>query len=118
MTRQYTSSQKVTNTIASASKTEIGTIDIPSGETWQIYSVWFQGGGGFGHLEPTTMPAMKSNYPQNVPADEVWIHENDKGWPVNVAISGPSQLSLSVTNDSASSIDCNAAVMYTVTFAN
>ena len=118
MVRQYTASQKVQNTIASADKSEIGTLDIPQGETWSIYSVWFQGGSGFGHMEFTTLPAMKSNYVQNVGADELYVHTGDKGWPVAVSQSGPSQVSLSVTNDAATSVDCAAMIAYTVTYAN
>jgi len=118
MTRQYTSSQKVSKTIASADKSELSQIDIPSGEVWQIYSIWGQGGSGFFHVEPTTMPAMKSNYVQNVGADEIYVHGNDKGWPVNITVSGPSTITCSVTNDAATSVDCNIGIMYSVTFAN
>ena len=107
----YTDSQVFSATVASTSETSMGSINVPSGRTYTITSLWGAGaGGGTFKLSADTYPAMQGTRIQNS-SDPTNIGAN-AAYNENVSIRGPAELSATITNLSATSTLCKINMQY------
>ena len=107
----YTDNQVMSATIASTSETSMGTINVPSGRTYTITSLWGAGaGGGVYKLSIDTYPSMQGVRVQN--ADDPTQILNARPYSENISISGPAEISATMTNLSATSTVCKINVEY------
>ena len=101
----FTDNQVMSPTLASTSETNLATVNVPSGRTYTITSLWGAGaGGGTYRISVDTYPSMQgvrvqnSSDPTNIGANEAYNE--------NISVSGPAEIKGYVTNLSASSTRC------------
>jgi len=107
----FTDNQVFVATVASTSETSMGTINVPSGRTYTITSLWCAGaGGGVYKLSIDTYPSMQGVRVQNS-SDPTNIGANI-AYNENISISGPAEISATITNLSATSTSCKINMEY------
>ena len=107
----YTDSQVFVATVASTSETSMGTINVPSGRTYTITSLWGAGaGGGTYKIAVDTYPAMQGTRVQNS-SDPTNIGATI-AYNENISVAGPAEISATITNLSASSTACKINMEY------
>lgn len=99
----FTDSQEVSATVASVSKTAIGTINVPKGRTYLLTNIWFGSAQkGIGILEVDIYPSMIGRYVFSTDS-AIEVAAESMGWPLNCSISGPATISLSTEQAAATS---------------
>ena len=89
----------------------MGTINVPSGRTYTITSLWGAGaGGGIYKLSIDTYPSMQGTRVQNS-SDPTNVGATI-AYQENISISGPAEISATMTNLSASSTVCKINMEY------
>jgi len=107
----FTDNQVFSATVATVSETSLGTINIPSGRTYTITSLWGAGaGGGVYKISIDTYPSMQGVRVQNA-TDPTQIGSTI-AYNENISISGPAEVSATITNLSASSTVCKINMEY------
>jgi len=107
----FTDNQVFIQTIGSVSETSMGTVNVPSGRTYTITSLWGAGaGGGTYKLSIDTYPSMQGVRVQNA-TDPTQIGST-LAYNENISISGPAEISATITNLSASSTVCKINMEY------
>jgi len=107
----FTDSQSFSATINSTSETSMGQINVPSGRTYTITSLWGAGaGGGIYKISIDTYPSMQGVRVQNS-TDPTQI-ASTIAYAENIAISGPAEISATMTNLSSSSTVCRINMEY------
>ena len=111
---KWTDSQSTSSTIASASRTSNGEIEIPSNQRWRIYGVWASSVGGKFSIEPSTLPSGKFEWIQNSTTQTSL--ENTPPYATNISLNGPCTIGTYFTNDAATSTPFSRIqLMYEVT---
>ena len=89
----FTANQVMSATVASTSETNLATVNVPSGRTYTITSLWGAGaGGGTYRISVDTYPSMQgvrvqnSSDPTNIGANEAYNE--------NISVSGPAEIKL------------------------
>jgi hypothetical protein len=107
----YTDNQVFSAVVATVSETSLGTINVPSGRSYTITSLWGAGaGGGTYKISIDTFPSMQGVRVQNS-TDPTNIGANI-AYNENISVSGPAEISATVTNLSASSTLCKINMEY------
>ena len=107
----YTDNQVFSATVASTSETSLGTINVPSGRSYTITSLWGAGaGGGIYKISIDTFPSMQGTRVQNS-SDPTNIGATI-AYNENISVSGPAEISCTVTNLSSSSTVCKVNMEY------
>jgi len=107
----FTDNQVFSATIATTSESSLSSINVPSGRTYTITSLWGAGaGGGIYKLSVDTFPSMQgvrvqnSSDPTNIAATRAYSE--------NISIQGPAEISATMTNLSSSSTVCKINMEY------
>ena len=116
MSQQFTDAQTLSATVASTSETSLGEIQIPAGRTYRITDLWCGGTGGTYRIAVDTLPSMQGVRTQNS-ADPTTISATES-YDSNIVCSGPSTLSVFISNSSTSSTVCRATISYIDSGAN
>ena len=107
----FTDNQSFSATIAATTETSMGTINVPSGRTYTITSLWGAGaGGGIYKISIDTYPSMQGVRVQNS-SDPTNIGATI-GYNENISVSGPAEISATMTNLSSSSTVCRINMEY------
>jgi len=107
----YTDNQVFSATVASTSETSLGTINVPSGRSYTITSLWGAGaGGGIYKISIDTFPSMQGTRVQN--SDTPTNLGATIAYNENISISGPAEISATVTNLSSTSTLCKINMEY------
>lgn len=107
----FTDSQSFSAVIAATTESSMGTINVPSGRTYTITSLWGAGaGGGIYKLSIDTYPSMQGVRVQNS-SDPTHIGATI-GYNENISVSGPAEISATMTNLSATSTTCRINMEY------
>ena len=106
----YTDSQILNATVASTSETSLGSFSIPAGRSYTITNLWAGGVGGTFRIAVDTYPSMQGKYMQNSTSPTEMGATNTH--PVNIALSGPAELTGYISNAAATSTSCNLMVEY------
>jgi len=106
----YTDSQVLSATVAATAETSLGSFSIPAGRQYTITNLWAGGVGGTFRIAVDTYPSMQGNYIQNS-TTPVEMGATDTH-PVNIALSGPAELTGYITNTASTSTLCKLEVQY------
>tara|TARA_Y100000310_G_scaffold342593_1_gene446461 strand:- start:566 stop:925 length:360 start_codon:yes stop_codon:yes gene_type:complete len=109
---QFTDSQEKSATIASVSKSTIGTISVPKGRRFDIFNLWFGSAQkGVGIIEVDIFPSMQGRYVFNTDS-AIEVAGESMGWPVSISCPGPCSITLSTEQAAATSNTVRAMVNY------
>ena len=107
----FSDNQVFSAVVASTSETSCGSVNVPSGRTYTITSLWGAGaGGGVYKISVDTYPSMQgvrvqnSSDPTNIGATLAYNE--------NISIMGPAEISTTITNLSATSTNCKINMEY------
>ena len=107
----FSDNQVFSATIASTSETSCGTVNVPSGRTYTITSLWGAGaGGGTYKISVDTFPSMQGVRVQNS-GDPTNIGATLK-YNENITIQGPAEISATMTNLATTSTVCKINMEY------
>ena len=107
----YTDSQVFSATVATTSETSLGTVNVPSGRSYLITSLWAGlAGGGTYRIAIDTYPSMQGVRIANA-SDPTNIGANPP-YSENISVSGPAEITVYVTNLSATSTRCVCNMEY------
>jgi len=107
----FTDNQVFSATVATVSETSLGQVNVPSGRTYTITSLWGAcAGGGTYRIAVDTYPSMQGNRVANT-ADPTNIGATI-AYNENISISGPAEISAYVSNLSATSTLCKINMEY------
>lgn len=108
----YTDNQVFSATIAAANtETSMGQVNVPSGRSYTITSLWGAGaGGGTYRIAVDTYPSIQGVRVQNS-SDPTHTGANI-AYNENISISGPAEISAYMTNLSATSTVCKINMEY------
>ena len=108
----FTDSQEVSATIASTSKSTIGTINVAKGRTFLLTNVWFGSENkGIGVLEVDLYASMIGRYVFNTDSP-IEVAAESMGWPLNIPVPGPATITLSTEQYAATSKLVRAQINY------
>ena len=111
---KWTDTQALTGTISSTSETSLGSIDIPSNQTWKIYGVYGTSAGGSYRIAPSTLASGKFEYYQNS-TNQAELANNNM-YSTDIILRGPCSIECFITNQSATSTaNSRVQLMYQVT---
>jgi len=107
----FTDNQVFSATLATTSESSLSSINVPSGRTYTITSLWGAGsGGGTYKISVDTFPSMQGVRIQNS-SDPTNIGAN-LSYSENISIQGPAEISATMTNLSATSVVCKINMEY------
>jgi len=106
----YTDSQVLSATVATTAESSLGSFSIPAGRSYTITNLWTGGVGGTFRIAVDTYPSMQGKYVQNSTAPT--SIEGTNKHPVNIALSGPAELTGYVTQAAATSTVCKMEIQY------
>jgi hypothetical protein len=112
----FSDSQVLTATVSSTSETQLGTINIPAGRSYQITNLWCGGVGGTYRIAVDTLPSMQGVRVQN--SNDPTVTGATITNSESILISGPSELSAYISNTAATSTACKLMVEYIDSGAN
>jgi len=99
----FTDAQELSATIASVSKTSIGTVNIPKGRTYVLTNIWFGSAQkGIGIIEIDIYPSLIGRYVFNTDS-AIEVAAESMGWPLNIQVPGPATITLSTEQAAATS---------------
>jgi hypothetical protein len=110
MSNQFTDAQTVGATVASTTETSLGEIQVPAGRSYRITDIWCGGPGGTYRVAVNTIPSMQGERVQNS-TDPTNIGATNQ-YATNIMASGPSTITIFVSNAAATSTACKATVSY------
>jgi len=107
----FTDNQVFSATIATTSESSLSSINVPSGRTYTITSLWGAGsGGGTYKISVDTFPSMQGTRVQN--SDTPTNIGTTNSYSENISIQGPAEISATMTNLSATSAVCKINMEY------
>ena len=109
----FTDSQVISSTVASASETSVGTINVPAGRTYTITSVYggHSSGGQF-RINLDTYVSMQGQYLQNQADGNSSSQTGANLYRTNIAAIGPCSLTGYVTNADATTGTASIMINY------
>lgn len=98
-------------TVATASETSLGTVNVPSGRSYLITSLWAGlAGGGTYRIAIDTYPSMQGVRVANT-SDPTNIATTNP-YSENISVSGPAEITVYVSNISTTSTLCKCNMEY------
>jgi hypothetical protein len=107
----FSDSQTLSATIATVSESSIGTINVPSGRSYRLTSLFVaHPQGGTSRIAIDTYPALQGKYLQN--SQDYLSTINNNFTPMNIAVNGPAEITIYASNAAATSGIAKAALGY------
>ena len=107
----FTDNQVISGTVAATTETTLSTVNVPSGRTYVITSLWGAGaGGGTFRIAVDTYPSMQGVRVQNS-SDPTNIGTTI-AYNENISVSGPAEITGYITNLSNTSTLCKINMEY------
>ena len=119
MATTWSDSRVLTATVASVAESEVGSVNIPSNQTWLINGLFgSHPQGGTFRIAIDSIPGMNGVRVQNsVDGGTLSAAENGSSeiYPANFIVQGPATITMNTTNAAATSGTATAMVNYQVT---
>jgi hypothetical protein len=119
MATTWSDSRVLTATVASASETEVGSVNVPSNQTWLINGLFgAHAQGGTFRIGIDSIPGMNGVRIQNSKVGGVLSDAGNGSaeiYPANFVVQGPATVTMFTTNDAAGSATATAMINYQVT---